>query len=116
MEWEQIFPVLKSYLSRNLAYSLVATYQNKYTLHRSVTAGAAVWFWLNLMTIPAALVTRAMGGPSVHWVVLVLCLIAALVLVWGFSGSFMYHWQNFANTIITESYSLLAGPNDEKPR
>lgn len=116
LEWVQVFPVLKSFLLRSLNYSLVATYQNKYTLHRSVTAGAAAWFWLNFLTIPAAIVSRGLGGPSVHWFVLVMCLVAALVLVWGFSDSFMFHWQNFGNSIITESYSLLAGPNDEKSK
>lgn len=116
LEWGQIFPVLKSFLLSNLNYSLVATYQNKYTLHRSVTAGAAAWFWLNLLTIPIALIGRAVGGPSAHWVALAMCLGAALVLVWGFSDSFVFHWKNFGNSIITESYSVLAGPSHEKSR
>lgn len=46
--WRQFYPVAKSYLARSSTSSLVALYQNKYTLHRSITAGAALIFWLSL--------------------------------------------------------------------
>lgn len=33
----QFYPVVKSFVIRNLSQSLITTYQNKYTLHRSIT-------------------------------------------------------------------------------
>ncbi|EXI78198.1 MAG: hypothetical protein AW10_03282 [Candidatus Accumulibacter appositus] len=112
MTWRQFYPVVKSFLSKNLTYSLVATYQNKYTLHRSITAAAALLFWLTVVGAMVGIVTGHFAGVAPRWGLLITLACLALVLVWGFSDSYAYHWKMFGNTIITEAYSVIYGPND----
>jgi hypothetical protein len=112
IEWPQLFPVLKTYLSRNLTHSLVPTYQNKYTLHRAITTASAAWFWLSIGTLPAVIVLKCVGGPGAHYIALTGCVGAAFLLVRGFSDSYMYHWVNFGNAVVTETYALLRKASD----
>lgn len=116
LTWRQFFPVAKSYLSRNLTHSLVSTYQNKYTLHRSITAAAAVLFWLSTAILSTGAALCFYKGISPHWWLLIPTIIASIVVIWGFSSSYAYHWLMFGNTIITESYSLLFGSKYDKPK
>lgn len=116
LEWRQFYPVAKSYIAQRLTYSLIATYQNKYTLHRSLTTGAAGLFWLSVLGLVGGLVTLHFKGVEPNWFGLGSLLAFSILVIWGFSGSYMYHWQMFGNTIITESYSLIAGPADEHNR
>tara|TARA_Y100001933_G_scaffold68875_1_gene69878 strand:+ start:17569 stop:18348 length:780 start_codon:yes stop_codon:yes gene_type:complete len=113
LTWRQCYPVLKSYLSNNLSYSLISTYQNKYTLHRSITAIAALLFWLSIISIIVVLVTNQFAVTSPRWLLLVTILVFSLVVVWGFSASYMYYWKMFGDSVITEAYSLLFGPRDD---
>jgi DNA polymerase III epsilon subunit-like protein len=112
--WRQFYPVVKSYLSKNLSTSLVPTYQNKYTLHRSITLAATIWFWLNLITIVFSIYCSLSGGPSPYWIMLFILSFLALALVWGFSGSYLYHWQTFGDTIVTEAYSIIRETNNQE--
>lgn len=112
LPWRQFYPIVKSYLSRNLAYSLVATYQNKYTLHRSIATAAAGLFWLCAFGAGGGVVTCYFRAVAPHWWLLTTLGLLALVLVWGFSGSYMYHWKMFGNTVITEAYSIIYGPRN----
>jgi len=113
--WRVFYPLAKCYLSRTLPSSLVSTYQNKYTFHRSVAAAGSVLFWLVIIALPGALAVRAFGGPSGNWFLLIVLLVASVAIAWGFSGSYMYHWKMFGNTIITETYSLINGPDYVAP-
>lgn len=112
LEWRHFYPVVKSYLAQRLVYSLVATYQNKYTLHRSVTTASAVLFWFSLLATIGGFVTHRTNGPEPNWALLLSLLGGAILLVCGFSASYMYHWELYGNTIITESYSLLHAPKN----
>lgn len=112
LTWRLFYPVVKSYLSRNLASSLVATYQNKYTLHRSIATAAAGLFWLSSLGFVGGWYTFHFHGISPHWGLLAMLFILALALVWGFSASYTYHWKMFGNTIITEAYSIIYGDSD----
>jgi hypothetical protein len=115
LTWQEFYPVARSYLLQNTSYSLVVTYQNKYTLHRSVATASALWFWLGLIGIVGgAFTVHCYGGASPYWGWLVTLTLVALVLVWGFSNGYLFHWQNFGNSIVTETYSLLYGPKDSK--
>ena len=114
LDWREFYPVVKSYLSQHLPYSLVATYQNKYTLHRSIATAAALLFWLNLIGLSGGAATCWINATAPRWGLLGVLLVAAIVLVVGFSSSYLYHWQMFGNTIITEAYSLIHGPNNDK--
>jgi len=113
LPWTQFYPVVKSYLSKNLTYSLVATYQNKYTLHRSITAAAAGLFWFNAVGAVGGGITWYLAGVAPRWGLLVMFALLAVVLVLCFSSSYMYHWKMFGNTIITEAYSIIYGPDGQ---
>jgi hypothetical protein len=112
--WEQFFPVLKSYLAKNLSSSLVATYQSKYTLHRSITAAASGLFWVSIAGLVGGCISNYLTGIAPRWGILVTLSLFALLLVWGFSSSYQYYWQLFGNTIITESYATICGPTHAK--
>lgn len=105
--WEQFFPVAKAFLAAKLQTSLVSTYQNKYTLHRSLTAAAVVWFWSGVIVELTALVVSYVtcgAGVGPRWFPLLFSQVTALVLIYGFSASYQYNWKLFGNTIITEIY------------
>lgn len=108
-DWRQFYPVAKNYLAQHVTYSLVATYQHKYTLHRSLVCTAALFFWLLAAGGMFSFILQP-NVPQPLWGWLLICIGGALVLVWGFSGSFIANWLMFGNTIITECYSLLCGP------
>lgn len=104
--WEKFFPVAKVVLAERLTRSLVSTYQNKYTLYRSV-AGAAVLLWWT--TLASIVFLMFAGEVNPRWLALSFCWVGSSILIWGFSSSFDYHWSNFGNAIVTESFALLTG-------
>lgn len=114
-DWRQFYPVAKSYLAANLQTSLVSTYQNKYTLHRSLTAAATIWFWMTIFAVLAALVAVECAGlePPL-WLPLLLSIPVSLGLVWGFSDSYRYNWKLFGDAIITETFMLYRSPTKKK--
>lgn len=114
LQWGQLFPVLKVYLAQRMAHSLVPTYQIKYTLHRSLTAASVVLFWLSSAGILGAFVIGRYFPVSPHWLFLFALLSCSVASTLGFSGSYLYNWQLFGNTIITESYSEIYAPRDPK--
>lgn len=118
LNWTQFFPLAKCYLSTNLSSSLVATYQNKYTLHRSITTAATFLFWACILAIGLGVVGLKWCpvGEAPRWGLLMILDLFALVLVWGFSDSYLYHWRMFGNTIITETYSQIYGPSNVRPK
>jgi len=118
LNWAQFFPLAKCYLSTNLVSSLVANYQNKYTLHRSITTAATLLFWVCILAIGLGVVCMRWCSISVvpRWGPLVILDFFSLVLVWGFSDSYLYHWKMFGNTIVTETYSLILGPPNVRPK
>jgi len=116
LNWGQLYPVARCLLSQRLNRSLVTTYQNKYTLHRSIATAAAGLFWLCLLTIIGAAITLQTNGPQPHWMLLTAFLVGAGSLAAVFSESYMYHWGLFGDTVVTETYSLLYGPIEDEPK
>lgn len=121
LTWREFYPVAKGMINQHLKYSLVATYQNKYTFHRAITAASAGLFWLSLVSLVAALITRVVVGVhmSPNWLLLLVLLAASWSAVAGFSSSYLYTWTLFGDSIVTESYLVLCGPkpppaSDEK--
>lgn len=114
LEWREFYPIAKSFLAQRVPNSLVSTYQNKYTLHRSIATAGAALFWLSLAAVVGAALTSGAGelGHSYVWLGLLLC--GGLLLTGGFSASYVYHWEMFGNTIVTETYSRLYGPQDDQ--
>jgi hypothetical protein len=113
LEWRQFYPLAKSFVAQRLSYSLIATYQNKYTLHRSITTAATALLWLSVTAAVAGFLTHRMTGVHPSYLGLSALALFSILLIWGFSGSYMLHWKMFGNTIVTESYSLLFGPKDD---
>jgi hypothetical protein len=114
LEWREFYPIVKSYLSQRLMYSLISTYQNKYTFHRSITTASAVLFWFCWLAFIGGMITYCITGIAPHWGLITALLVGSILLVWGFSSSYMYHWEMFGNTIITEAYSLIYGPKEQQ--
>jgi len=108
--WRQFYPVVRSYLAQRLKYSLVETYQNKYTLHRSVMVASATLCWLSLLALLGGLIISMLNGPAPNWIFSFLLLGLSTVFVWAFSSSYAFYWQMFGNTIITEAYAILYAP------
>lgn len=110
-EWRQFFSPAKHYLIRTSNTSLVSVYQNKYTLHRSITTGAALIFWLSIISMAIGIISAHFLCVEPRWIPLCFLAVGCLVVTWGFSDSYAYNWKMFGNTIITETYSLLFGPS-----
>ncbi len=114
--WRQFYPVAKFYLQQHTTKSLVMTYQNKYTLHRSLTALATIAFWASIAFqafFVWILVFDHGVDESMFWVRALISLgsiAAAMLLVAVFSGSFGYYWRLFGDSIVTECHSELSGP------
>lgn len=113
LDWPQFFPVAKNYLQQKAGFSLIATYQNKYTLHRSLATASALLFWGALLGIVAGLVSFCVGHATPYWLALGGLLLMSAVLVWGFSDSYLLYWKHFGNAIITETYAALYCPRNE---
>jgi hypothetical protein len=109
LQWSQFYPVVKSHLAEHLSKSLVTLYQNKYTLHRSITMASVILFWLSTLTGVGAGIA-GFYGVAANWGLLIGTLVGSFVIAWSFSASFMLHWQMFGNSVVTEAYSLLNGP------
>ncbi len=104
--WSSFYPVAKSRVAQQLTQSLIVTYQNKYTLHRSLAIASAIWFWLTyfLAWFGAAISLQAEDGP--RWLPVLLSLFLSVLAVWGFSESYRFHWKMFGNSVISETFVL----------
>lgn len=109
LEWRQFYPVAKSLLQERLKHSLVTTYQNKYTFHRSIAFAFALLFWLSVSALLFATGAQCVGAPyEPRWPILVTLAPFSFIAAMGFSSSYLYAWQLFGDTLITETYCLLA--------
>lgn len=106
--WSAFYPVAKSWISQDLQHSLISTYQNKYTLHRSLTIASVIWFWLSATMIVFWLAFSCHFNAGPRLIPMVLSIVFSLMAAWGFSESYKYNWQMFGNTVITESFMLLS--------
>ncbi len=115
LTWVELYPVAKSYVLQRLNYSLLPTYQGKYTLHRSISTAGALLFWLSFLSLIGTKVALLWFDiPEPRWLFLTSLAVGGLILVWNFSGSYVYNWELWGNTVITESYSILYGPPHAK--
>jgi hypothetical protein len=73
-------------------------------------------FWTSVVGGLLAGIGWVCGGVEPNWLLLGTLLALAGVFVWGFSESYLYHWKMFGNSIVTESYCLLYGPQDAEPK
>jgi len=112
LSWREFYPVAKALINQTLKYSLVSTYQNKYTLHRTLAAISVILFWLSLLSLIAGLVTRSLVGSHIspNWLLLSVLIGSSLGAVAGFYSSYLYTWRLFGDSIVTESYLVLFGP------
>lgn len=107
-QWRQYYPIAKIMLAERLSNSLLSTYQNKYTLHRAVVGAAVLWFWSSFVSLVVLWWWNPIL-PDPRWIPLLLNPVAAVIVIWGFSGSFEYYWRLWGDSVITESYAVLRG-------
>lgn len=110
-EWREFYPLAKNYLMNSGRASLLATYQNKYTLHRSIAAAGAGLFWLTLASMAAARTTFILGGTVYpNWLLLWVLLAGSVVVVSMFSATFVFYWRLWGDTIVTETHCAIFPP------
>jgi len=107
-KWTTFYPVAKCLIAQELQHSLIATYQNKYTLHRSLAVASVLWFWMTYFLAWFSFVVMFQLSIEPHWLPIFLSLFFSIMAVWGFSESYRFHWRMFGNTIITEAF-MFAG-------
>ena len=111
--WSLFYPAAKSYLLQKRIPSLVTTYQNKYTLHRSLAVAAALTAWGTLFVAVFAILSlflaKIIGAQAAepHWFATVVIAAGSLFAVWGFSSSYLYNWTLWGQYLITETYVAL---------
>ena len=109
LSWRLFYPAAKTYLLQKQIPSLVTTYQNKYTLHRSLAFAAALTAWGTLLVGSLGVLACVTGAQEAapHWLALGVLAIGSLLAVWGFSSSYLYNWTLWGNYLITETYVSL---------
>ena len=104
LSWSLFYPAAKSYLLQKRIPSLVTTYQNKYTLHRSLAVAAALTAWGTLFVTVYSFFAQP---AEPHWFAIVVLAVGSLSAVYGFSSSYLYNWKLWGNYLIMETYVSL---------
>jgi len=116
INWYQFYPVAKSAVAQSLDYSLIQTYQHKYTLHRCVAASGATVFWGCVAVTALGVVCELSGGAEPRWALVGVLTLASAGLAHLFARSYNYYWQMWGNTVVTEAFTLYCTPRIEKTR
>lgn len=116
LDWRSFYPVAKTMIAQRAGYSLIATYQNKYTLHRALAfASAVIWWGCILVAVGACATLRFCAVEAhPHWLALLLLFVGSTVSVSGFAGSYMYFWGLFGDAIVTEAYVMQFAAKPQK--
>ena len=104
LSWSLFYPAAKTYLLQKRIPSLVTTYQNKYTLHRSLAVAAALTAWGTLLVAVSGLMAQA---AEPHWFATGVLAVGSLFAVRRFSSSYLYNWKLWGDYLITETYVSL---------
>ena len=109
LSWSLFYPAAKTYLLQKRIPSLVTTYQNKYTLHRSLAVAAALTAWGALVVAILGLLAKVIGAQAAgpHWFATVVIAAGSLFAASRFSSSYLYNWTLWGNYLITETYVAL---------
>ncbi len=104
--WSSNFRIAKSLLAQEVGHSLVSTYQNKYTLHRSIATAFAIGFWFQIVLM---IILRVNGQDIAlaTWAWMIPILVVQVALVNFFARSFGYYWVLFGDALISETYAML---------
>jgi len=114
--WKKFYTVAKAFLNETAAHTLLPTYQNKYTMHRSLSAASAIVFWACLGLLLISLWSRFSGViPPAHWQFVVVLLCASALSRYQFWRSYQFNWRLWGDAVITETYMhLIALVDDDK--
>ncbi len=105
--WGSFYPVAKCLVAQEVKYSLISTYQNKYTLHRSLTIASVIWFWLTLFVFFFGMIFSCHFHAEPRWVPLAISALLSLMAALGFSESYRFNWLMFGNSVITETFMYI---------
>lgn len=95
---------------------LVQSYQNKYTLARSMAYVVSVWFWVAVFTLAFAI-----SELSLLVLFIATAFIGAFVLIRALISQYQYHWTIWGGIVIAETALILSDvesppkPSAEEP-
>jgi hypothetical protein len=101
--WPQYYPVARTLARRDKHPSLVQSYQNKYTLARSMAYAVSVWFWIAVLTLALAI-----SEPSLLILLIATAFLSAFVLIRALISQYQYHWKNWGGIVIAETALILS--------
>ena len=101
--WPQYYPVARTLARRDTHPSLVQSYQNKYTLARSMAYVVSVWFWMAVLTLALTI-----SEPSLLILSIAAGFLSAFVLIRALISQYQYHWTNWGGIVIAETALILS--------
>lgn len=104
-DWGVFYLFAKTYIANNHKFSLLTTYQNKYTFHRSVAAYFAVQFWITLALMLLVLFIDLTSGKPwlIHFLSFLIFTLFSLKFSYVYFRSFERFWKLWGDTVIIES-------------
>jgi hypothetical protein len=109
--WRAFYLIAKTLVPQKLQRSLIATYQSKYTFHRSLAVMFSVALW---MSVIGAVFSAAASFSAPVYVLAASALLCALfVLV--FASQFEYHWKLLGDAVIAETIVVLLEKEGASP-
>lgn len=103
IKWTAFYPIARMRIVYHSKPSLIATFQNKYTLHRSLSVLSSLVFWL---TMVVAILSVFFVAAQPRWPLLALLVAASLSAVYGFGSSYEYAWKLWGDALISEAYAI----------
>lgn len=115
LTWRQFYPVARTFVLQNTKQTLITNYQQKYTLHRSITCAAVVLFWLEVVIVLLfGLALHGLG--SINWPLALVTIPCSAVVIVSFSEGYIDNWILWGDSVVTEAFSLLTAPRLEKSK
>ena len=115
ISWKAFYSTTRPLVLKGLPFSLLTTYQNKYTLHRSLATLGATMMWLVsgclMLWIICKVLLAEEGDPNL--VGMILLLLGSFGMLDLFSRSYLFNWKLWGNSVVAESTALflLRGEN-----
>lgn len=109
LKWTGFFPVARACVMQRGRKSLLMTFQNNYTLHRSLATLSTICAWAGivLLAYSSATLLLPLGVQAKgHGVGLLAVVLVALVAKQVFTVNYEYSWSKWGEHVIAEAYAL----------
>jgi hypothetical protein len=114
-DWGNFYFFAKNFIGEVGKHSLISTYQNKYTLHRSLAGLVGLLFTVCIFSLLVASVFSATATSSGKLLLLASCVIS-LVLTWHFTTSYQEYWRLLGDAVIAEVTVILSVKDADEKR